>query len=166
MSEAAQGKLQGRCSRGIEPLDVVERDQKLVHRQLAKKPEDRGADGALIGGVPIGFVEQERDLKRSTLRGGKPFYLVVRTPEQVAERGKRQFALGCSRSRFEHAKTKLTCTLDSSQQERRLSSSGFALEEQDTAALSFEPEKSISECELALATQNRSHAWSVGDFDA
>jgi hypothetical protein len=78
----------------IEPLDVVDREQRRLGAQQRQQPE---RDRALVQRLAR-LGAQQSHLERVTLRAGQPLELRLRdVEEQVAERRVRQLGLGLDR---------------------------------------------------------------------
>ncbi len=113
-AEASQ--REGECARrrGIEPLDVVDRNNDRL--PLAQEVEHIAyghGERAIVGGIDRAGVAQKRDLQRAPPRRGQlADHIVEDTVEEIAEPNVCQSALSLGRTRDEHDKPPFACRRD------------------------------------------------------
>ena len=115
--------------RGVEPLEVVDREHELVLGQELQGAANGDAECAGVDRPPGRVLDEEDDLERPPprRRQGRQ-HLVEDAVEQVAEPGVRERALRLGGPRREHAQPAPARVLDRRAPERRLPDPGLALE--------------------------------------
>ena len=112
--EPSRGKREGGGRGGVEPLDVVERDQDgITRRHRTERVEATDADGVGLGCAIGRHGAQQGDIESVKLRWRQACQFLRRHPvEQVDERRKREPRLCIARPGDEHAHAPLPRRLD------------------------------------------------------
>ena len=128
LRQSPQRKPDCACRRGVEPLQVVDRDHEPVLGKQLEGAPNRDSERPLVDAVPRCLLDQQRDLERLApgRRQGRQ-HLVEHAVEQVAEAGVGERPLRLGGPRREHAPPAAARLLDGGAPERRLPDPGIAL---------------------------------------
>lgn len=98
--EAAEGKLQDAGRRGVEPLQIVDRDQDgRIGSKRPQRPQYAERNCPLGEAATLRFGTQQRDAQSALLRVGKRREGIIgHAFEQVTKRGERKLRLGFDRT--------------------------------------------------------------------
>jgi hypothetical protein len=142
-------------ARGIEPLDVVDRnEQRPLLRQHAERAERRRSDRPSADGAP-GLAEQQRRLERAALhRREMRQHLGGRLPEQVVQPGERPRCLDPARPRRQHPVSALDRRLESGEPDSRLPDPRLAAKDGQIRCPARLVEQPKDRRQLLLATNN------------
>ena len=126
LRQPPQRKPDCACRRGVEPLQVVDRDHEPVLGEHLEGAPNRDSERPLVDAVPGCLLDQQRDLERLApgRRHGRQ-HLVEHAVEQVAEAGVGQGPLRLRGPRREHAPPAAARLLDGGAQERRFPDPGI-----------------------------------------
>ena len=126
----SQRKRQRTRRRGVEPLDVVDREYDgLRPGERVEGRPDRDAERPPVDGPLGAFSHEQRDFERlPSRRRHRGQHLVEHALEEIAERDVRQPALGLCGPRGQHPQPLLARGLDPGQPNRRLADSCVAFE--------------------------------------
>ena len=131
---------------GVEPLDIVHRDERAAGRQRSTRsaPRNRDRDGSLVGRRATGSLEQQRDSQRIGLRRRERVeQLVELVVEQVAEARERESRLGLGRPRLEDPVAALPGCVGARAPEGGLADAGVAVEDEPRRARSERDEEAV-----------------------
>ena len=115
--------------RGVEPLEIVDREHEPVVGQKLQRAPHRDAERPLVDGSSFCVLDEQRHLERSALgRRQRRQRVVEDAVEQVAEADVRKRTLRFGWPRREHARPTAARLLDGGVPERRLPDPGLAFE--------------------------------------
>jgi len=149
--EPPQRERERACRRGIQPLNVVDRDHdRYVHRKSVERIPNRDAQRSWIGAL-VTLLDQESDLECAAPRRRQlTEHLVECALEQVAEPGVCESSLRFSRPRSEHPQSSFACGLDARLPQGRLPYPRLAFEHERHGPIRWTLESRVHRRKLKL----------------
>ena len=164
-SQSSERVREGARRRAIEPLGVVDREQRGRPRR-AQRRKRRDGDGAFVGRPVVGLLQEQRRPERAALRGWDVLEDVLGDrPDDVSEPRVGEARLGLARHDRDDSHALLASALDGGSPERRLADPGFALHEQDGRVRLAEPPLDLLELQVT-ADDFRRHLFVLYDTTA
>ena len=122
LGQPAKREPEGARRRGVEPLQIVDRDDKSVFREELQGSANRNSESTRIDGTARCILDEQRDLERPTPRRREGRQDVSESSfEEIAQAGVGESTLRLGRPRGEHPQPPLARVGDDGAPERRLS---------------------------------------------
>ena len=151
VGQPAQRETQRARRRGIEPLEVVDRDDEPVLGEQFQSASNRNSQGTWVDRTTGCVLDEECDLERPTAGGRQSGQDVVESAfEQIAQTGVSECALRLGRPRREDAQPPPTRGVYNLAPERRLADPGLALQRDRAGPVPAPVEACVQRAEVVV----------------